>query len=268
MNAPVSAAGRLLKQWRRHRHVSQMDLAMDANVSTRHISFVETGRAQPSREMVLQLSEALDLPARDRNDLLQAAGYAPYNKETALDGPALTDALNAVDHILRAHEPHGALVVDRHWNLLRANDAMHRLMAFFLDTLPDDQPINVFRLTFDANGLRPFIKNFDIVSGHLLNRLERDVRMQPFDETLAALLQDLRKMAPMARHHEPDSLTQAAPFLTTDLEKDGIKLSLLTTITTFGTAQDLTLQELKIETFHPADPESEKQLRRLVGGTI
>jgi len=264
MNVTVSPAGRLLKQWRNHRHVSQMDLALNANVSTRHISFVETGRARPSREMVWQLSEALDMPARDRNDLLQAAGYAPYHQETALDGPGLADALNAIDHILRAHEPHGALVVDRHWNLLRANSAMQRLMGFFLGAPPTTAPINVFRLTFDPDGLRPFIRNFDEVATHLLQRLEQDVRMQPFDETLAALHQDLRKSLPATRRHDGDMMLQAPPFLTTDMVKDGIEIRLLTTITTFGTAQDLTLQELRIETLHPADPASEEQMRRLV----
>ncbi len=266
MTVTVSPAGRLLKQWRQHRHVSQMDLGLNANVSTRHISFVETGRAQPSREMVLQLSEALDLPARDRNDLLQAAGYAPYHTETALDGPALADALFAIDHILRAHEPHGALVVDRHWNMMRANGAMQRLMAFFLEAPPATLPVNVFRLTFDPDGLRPFIRNFDEVAVHLLHRLERDVRMQPFDETLAALHRDLTKLLPPAGRRETDSALQAPPFLTTDLAKDGVEIRLLTTITSFGTAQDLTLQELRIETFHPADPESERQMRRLVEG--
>ena len=172
--ANASPVGNLLKQWRQARRVSQLDLALDANVSARHISFVETGRARPSREMVLQLAEALDLALRDQNDLLSAAGFAPRHLERALDQPELTQAARALDHILAAHEPHCAMVVDGQWNMVKANTAMQRLLDLILSPAAGSPagPPNVYRMLFQDQGLRQHIMNFDFVAHHLISRLE------------------------------------------------------------------------------------------------
>ena len=267
--ASASPLGNLLKQWRQARRVSQLDLALDANVSARHIRFLETGRSRPSPEMVLQLAQALDVPLRDQNDLLRAAGFAPRHLERGLDQPELSSAARALDHILSAHEPHGAMVVDGHWNMVKANNAMQRLMGLILtpSAAPPIGPPNVYRLLFQDQGLRRHIKNFDHIAHHLISRLAREVRGRPFDEDLAALLGEVRDLAGAigAMPHDLDAAPE--PFVTMDMEVGGARIRLFSTITTFGTAQDITLQELKIETFHPADEQSEAVLLGLLADT-
>jgi len=244
--------GPLLRHWRAARRVSQLDLALDADVSSRHLSFVETGRAQPSREMVLRLAEALEVPLRERNALLLAAGYAPLYRETGLGAPEMVDARHAVEFILDKQEPYPAIVVDRHWNLLLANPATHRFLALFLPG-PPAGPVNVMRLIFDPQGVRPFVENWEEVARHLVERVHREAAGPP-DETTRALLQELLGYPGVPSDWRTPQLDRVpAPLLSIVYRKGDLRLSVFSTITTFGTPQDVTLQELRIECFFPAD---------------
>ncbi len=251
-SAPTGHVGPLLRQWRAARHVSQLDLALDADVSSRHLSFVETGRAQPSREMVLRLAEALEVPLRERNALLLAAGYAPLYRETGLGAPEMGDARHAVEFILAQQEPYPAIVVDRHWNLLLANQATHRFFAMFLDAPPAGTP-NAMRLIFHPQGLRPFVENWDEVARHLVERVHREAAGPP-DAATRALLEELLGYPGVPSGWRTPQLDRApAPLLGIVYRKGDVRLSVFSTITTFGTPQDVTLQELRIECFFPAD---------------
>ena len=251
-SAPAGHVGPLLRHWRAARRVSQLDLALDADVSSRHLSFVETGRAQPSREMVLRLAEALEVPLRERNALLLAAGYAPLYRETDLGAPEMVDARLAVEFILAKQEPYPAIVVDRHWNLLLANPATHRFLALFLPG-PPAGPLNVMRLIFDPQGVRPFVENWEEVARHLVERLHREAAGPP-DETTRALLEELLAYPGVPSDWRTPQLDRVpAPLLSIVYRKGDLRLSVFSTITTFGTPQDVTLQELRIECFFPAD---------------
>jgi transcriptional regulator with XRE-family HTH domain len=251
--APAGQVGALLRHWRTARRVSQLDLALDADVSSRHLSFVETGRAQPSREMVLRLAEALQVPLRERNALLLAAGYAPVYRETALGAPELREAHQAVQFILAQQEPYPAIVVDRHWNVLLANQATGRFLGLFLPS-PPAGPLNAMRLLFHPEGLRPFVENWEEVAAHLIERVHRDAAAAPGDGVTRSLLDELLAYPGVpARWRTPQTDRVPAPFLTVAYRKDEWRLRFFSTITTFGTPQDVTLQELRIECFFPAD---------------
>jgi transcriptional regulator with XRE-family HTH domain len=251
--APSSALGALLRHWRAVRRVSQLDLALDADVSSRHLSFVETGRAQASREMVLRLAEALRVPLRERNALLLAGGYAPLYRETGLDAPEMAQVRRAVEFILAQQEPYPAIVVDRHWNVLLANEATRRFTALFLET-PPPGGVNALRMAFDPRGLRPFIENWEEVAGHLVERLHREAAGVPPDAAARALLDELLAFPDVpSRWRTPQWDRPPAPVLSLVYRKGDLRLSVFSTMTTFGTPQDVTLQELRIECFFPAD---------------
>lgn len=257
--------GEHLKHWRQHRRLSQLDLAQDADISTRHLSFVETGRSVPSREMVLRLAERLDVPLRERNALLVAAGYAPMYRERSLDDPALSSARKAVDLILKSHEPYPALAVDRHWNLLAANSVVPHLMAGADPSLLAGQ-VNVLRLSLHPRGLAPRIANIAQWRTHIFERLRQQVQATG-DAGLAALLEELRAY-PLPEgvedvHIEGEHLGVAMPFRFRSLS--GAVLNFISTTTVFGTPVDITLQELALETFFPADAMTADALRMLVG---
>src|SRR6266849_9162793 len=188
-----SAFGRLLRQWRARRRMSQLDLAVEAGISSRHLSFVETGRAQPSREMVLLLTRALDVPLRDRNDLLTVAGYAPIYRETDLAAPALTQVRRALELILRQQEPYPALLLDRHWNVLQVNAGSARVQEAFLDPAAASAvgPPNAMRLMFDPRAFRPHIVNWEPTAASLIQWLHRDVATGFADAETRALLEEL-----------------------------------------------------------------------------
>jgi transcriptional regulator with XRE-family HTH domain len=244
--------------------VSQLDLALDADVSSRHLSFVETGRSQPSREMVLRLAEALEVPLRERNALLLAAGYAPVYRETDLGAPEMVDARLAVEFILAKQEPYPAIVVDRHWNLLLANAATHRFLALFLPG-PPAGPVNVMRLMFDPRGVRPFVENWEEVARHLVERLHREAA-GPADEATRTLLEELLGYPGVPSDWRTPQLDRVpAPLLSIVYRKGDLRLGVFSTITTFGTPQDVTLQELRIECFFPAD-EATRLLMSAGGG--
>jgi transcriptional regulator with XRE-family HTH domain len=263
----VPPVGHLLRQWRRRRGFSQLDLACEADISTRHVSFLETGRSLPSRSMVIHLAERLGIPLRERNALLVAAGYAPVYSEYRLDDPALLAARKAVDLVLTGHEPYPALAVDRHWTLVAANRAVAPLLAGAAEDLLRP-PVNVLRLSLHPMGLAPRIDNFNQWRGHVLNRLARQVDISA-DPVLASLHAELKALpAPEA----PDPGASAASMVEDHghadvvvplrLRTDVGLLSFFSTTTVFGTAVDVTLSELAIEAFFPADAATAEALRQ------
>lgn len=238
--------------------MSQLDLASEAGISTRHLSFVETGRAAPSREMVLQLAEHLELPLREQNALLVAAGFAPRFRERALDDPELAAARAAVDMVLKGHEPNPALAIDRRWTLIAANEAALKLMGAIAPPLLVP-PVNVLRASLHPEGLAPRIVNLGEWRAHIFARLERQIEASA-DAALVELLEELRGYPSGGAHAAP--LREAAPVITPlKLRTEQGVLSLFAVTTLFGMPQDVTLDELAIESFFPADAESAGMLR-------
>jgi transcriptional regulator with XRE-family HTH domain len=269
MNAVLSdlhrPIGDLLREWRRHRRLSQLDLASHAEVSTRHLSFVESGRAQPSRDMILRLADYLDVPLRERNTLLVSAGFAPVFKERPLADPAFDAARRAIDLLLQGLEPYPALAVDRHWQLVASNQATLRLMAGVAPELLQP-PINVLRLSLHPAGLAPRIRNLPQWRAHLLDRLRRQIDAS-HDPQLMALLLELQALPCPGEHAEAAGHDPSGIAIPMQLELDGAVLSMISTTTVFGTPVDITLAELALEAFVPADAATAEQLRRLAGGT-
>jgi transcriptional regulator with XRE-family HTH domain len=263
-----SPLGPLLRQWRERRKMSQLGLAGEAGVSARHLSFVETGRAQPSRDLVLHLARVLEVPVRARNELLTAAGFAPIYRETALDAPELAQVRRAVDFILRQQEPYPALVLDRHWNILTANAAMNRVIALFMsaeEAAAAGAP-NVMRLTYHPRGLRSWIVNWDETASAYIQWLHRDL-LRTGDEKTRALLDELLAYPGIPREWLAIDLdASTAPFLAMAFRKGDARFSFFTTIASLGTPYDVTLHELRIESFFPADEATDAALRRLAAG--
>jgi transcriptional regulator with XRE-family HTH domain len=251
--------GALLRRWRERRRLSQMALALDADVSTRHLSFVETGRALPSREMLLHLAEHLDVPFRERNGLLLAAGYAPAYRETALDAPEMAAVRAAVRQILTGHEPYPAVVVDREWNIVDANNS---LAPFLHGVAPEllTPPANVLRVSLHPNGMAPRIVNFGEWRAHLLDRLHRQIAHVP-DPALSALYDELR--AYPCEQPGPDTELPGTGDIVVPLRirHAGRELAFFSTVATFGTPLDITAAELVIESFFPADADTAAFLR-------
>ncbi|WP_020648116.1 helix-turn-helix domain-containing protein [Solimonas variicoloris] len=261
--------GTLLRENRRARRLSQLGLALQAEVSQRHLSFLESGRAQPSRDMVLQLAETLDLPLRERNRLLLAAGYAGIYPQRPLEAPDMQPALQALDALLRHHEPYPAAVVDRAWNVLRTNAVTPRLLdalgvdATMWHTVCGDGPRNLLKLTLHEHGLRPYIANLDEVAPPLLARTAREALEHP---ALAALLDEVLRYPGLPRHWRQIDLRVAPlPVLPTEFRAGTLRLRLFSMLTTFGTPLDVTTDELRVESFFPADADSETLLRTLAG---
>ncbi|WP_254700053.1 helix-turn-helix domain-containing protein [Trinickia violacea] len=263
--APSAASrtvGDMLREWRQRRRMSQLLLASEAEISTRHLSFVESGRALPSREMVMHLAERLEVPLRARNALLVAAGYAPLFRERPLSDPQLSAARQAVDLVLKGHEPYPALAIDRHWTMVAANRAIAPLVAR-ADPKLLAGPVNVLRLSLHPDGLAPHIVNWHAWREHVIGRVQRQAETSG-DATLAALVGELSAYPapPHARKPDPAGAFEAnqiaVPFrLATDL---GV-LSFFSTTTVFGTPVDVTLSELAIEAFFPADDDTARALR-------
>ncbi len=251
--------GELLKDWRRRRRLSQLDLAGQAGVSARHLSFVETGRARPSPELVLLLAEHLDVPLRDRNSLLLAAGYAPTYSETDLGAPALSQIRAALEQVLQGHEPYPAVVCDRRWDLVAMNAGVGVLVAGVDERLLVP-PVNVLRLALSPAGLAPRIVNFDEWSAHLLDRLHRQVVLTGHPD-LAALYDELAGLPNVAVKHGPPAESPPDLAVPLRLRSDLGELSFVSTVTTFGAALDVTLSEVTLEAFLPADAETADALR-------
>jgi transcriptional regulator with XRE-family HTH domain len=257
------AVGALLREWRTRRHLSQLDLALDAGVSTRHLSFVETGRSRPSAGLDMHLAEHLDVPLRERNGLLLAAGYAPAYGQRDLEAPEMGPVREALDRVLAGHEPYPALVVDRHWGMVAANSAIGLLTAGVAAHLLDP-PVNVLRLALHPEGLAPRTANLAEWRAHLLDRLGRQAVVSG-DPALAAL------HAELAGYPGGDTPASPSPDLTAGSiavplrlhDDSGGELAFISTVTTFGTAVDVTVAELSIEAFFPADERTARRLRAL-----
>lgn len=256
MSEHQNSVGSLLRQWRQRRRLSQLDLAVEAEISQRHLSFVESGRSQPSREMVMNLTDRLVVPLRERNVILNAAGYAAHFPQHPLDAPELHVARQAINRILQGHLPHPALAVDRHWKLLSANAAATTLMTGVAPHLVDGD-VNVLRLSLHPEGLAPRILNLEEWRNHVLSRLSHEIERSA-DVRLSTLLDELSTYpSPKSRHHRRLDLTRyqniAVPLR---LKSDAGPLSFLSTTTVFGTAVDVTLSEVAIEAFFPMDAET------------
>ena len=252
--------GELLREWRQRRRVSQLDLALEAEISPKHVSFVESGRAQPSRDMILRLADHLQIPLRDRNTLLNAAGFAAVYAERSLDDPALASARAAVDLVLKGHEPFPAIAVDRHWSLVASNAAV----GFLLEGIDErllTPPVNVLRLSLHPRGLAPRIANFAEWRSHVLDRLRRQVDATN-DPVLVGLLRELREypMQPESERSTGQYRDYAGVVVPFELRTPGGILAFFGTITVFGTPLDITLSELAVEAFYPADAQTASAL--------
>lgn len=257
--------GEFLREWRQRRRLSQLDLALEAEISTRHLSFMETGRSTPSREMVLRLAERLDMPLRDRNALLVAAGYAPLFSERKLDDPALQPARKAMELVLAGHEPYPALAIDRHWNMIAANKALPPLLTG-VDPALLQPPVNVLRLSLHPQGVAPRIANYWEWRAHLFDRLRHQIEISA-DPVLVDLMNELAAYpAPpgLAPHAPGNSQEYAGVVVPFQLVTPTGMLSFISTTTVFGTPLDVTLSELALETFFPADTQTAQALRRPV----
>lgn len=262
--ATATAVGGLIRQWRERRRLSQLSLALDAEISARHLSFLETGRANPSREMVLLLARVLEVPPRGRNELLLAAGYAPVYHERGLDAPEMAQVRRALEFTLRQQEPYPALVVDGRWNILMSNEGSSRLMGLFLDPAEAAAlgPPNALRLFYHPRGMRPFIVNWQATAGALIQWLHRDM-LRGHPET-ARLLDELLSYPDVPKAWRTLDLdAPAAPFLAVELAKDDLHLTFFSTLTSLGVPYDITLDELRVECFFPGDEGSEALMRRL-----
>ncbi|MBL8378693.1 MAG: helix-turn-helix transcriptional regulator [Burkholderiales bacterium] len=261
--APAArSVGDLLRSWRARRRASQLDLATDAGISPRHMSFVETGRSQPSRELVLRLAERLQMPLRERNALLHAAGFAPLYSERSLSDPALGPAREAIDAVLRGHEPNPALAVDRRWTMLAANRAVAPLLKGIAPDLLAP-PLNVLKLSLHPAGLAPRIVNYADWRSHLMARLKRDIDLTG-DPGIIDLKEELMRypVPEHARLQKAGSLPASLMVVPLMLDFGGAVLSFLSTITVFGTPVDVTLSEIAIESFFPADAATAQALRQ------
>src|SRR5271154_5410793 len=269
-----SGVGPLLRRWREARHLSQLDLALDAEVSARHISFLETGRAEPSREMLLTLSNVLDVPLRERNFLLLAAGYAPIYGETSLDDPRMTQVRAAVEVILKSNEPRSALAHDRHWNVVMANQAFVQFVTLITGKAPDGlvplkistaPRLNLMRLLFHPDGVRRIIVNWEEIAKSLLNEAYRRLAWAR-DETLKELIMEILSYPDIpARWREPELEAPHDLILPMELNLAGKIARMFSTVTTVATPHDVTLQELHVEVFYPADEETESVLQTYAG---
>jgi transcriptional regulator with XRE-family HTH domain len=260
-----SPVGQLLKQWRERRRISQLGLALEAEISTRHLSFLESGRAQPSREMVLLLSRVLEVPLRGRNELLTAAGFAPVYRETGLDAPEMAQVKQALGFMLRQQEPCPAMVLDRHWNILMTNEAMGRVMGLFLDPKAAASlgPANAMRLSYHPHGLRPYIVNWEATAAAFIQWLHRDF-LRTGDAETKQLLDELLAYPDVPRQWQTLDLdASTAPFLAIELRKGDVRFSFFTLLASLGTPYDITLHELRIECFFAADAATDAALRQL-----
>ncbi|MBL8958077.1 MAG: helix-turn-helix transcriptional regulator [Myxococcaceae bacterium] len=257
--------GPLLKRWRQTRRMSQETLALDAEISTRHLSCLETGKAKPSRDMVLLLSSALELDLRERNVMLGSAGFAPMYTSSGLDSLSMAPIRKAVGLLMAQQEPYGALLVDRVWNVLQMNGGALRMMRRFMPVAPEDPKIasNVLRATMHPTGLRPAIVNWVEVAVLLLERMDHECAMYPHDEERLALRDEVRGYPGVAALELPQVPAPAAPVSLVHMKLGEHEARLFTMVTTIGTPLDVTAQELAIESYFPADEATDEWLKQL-----
>jgi transcriptional regulator with XRE-family HTH domain len=255
-----SSFGDLLRHWRRLRGFSQLELALAADVSSRHVSFIENGRARPSAEMIARLAETLRLPLREWNALLLAAGFAPKYQERSLATPALARAREAIDLILKHQEPYPAFVLSHRWDVVMRNRASDRVFGWLLRGRARNR--NIMRQVFDDAGLRPLIVNWDEVAGDMLQHLYGQTSSTPGDPVLMALQSEILA-SPNAPARTSDRSSSPAPLLTAVYAREGRELRFFSTLSTFGTPYDLTLEELRVECTFPADAATDEFCREL-----
>jgi transcriptional regulator with XRE-family HTH domain len=254
---PATELGALLRHWRDLRGKSQFDLSLDAGVSQRHISFIESGRSVPSRPTLLGVAQALDIPLRDRNTLLLAAGYAPIYSDGAWDAPEMRSVAGALKRMLRQHEPFPAVVMDRYWNVLMSNDSAPRFFNCFIDMAARKGPRNLLRLMFDPDGMRSFIADWDNVAKSLLERVARESVGRVVDEKTRELLAALRAYPDVKTEWKAPKTQSALPVIPLGFIKDGRVLNYFSMVATVGTPQTIAAQELRIECMFPADEATE-----------
>ncbi len=255
--------GRLLRHWRSVRRLSQLALATEAGISTRHLSFLETGRARPSREMAELLAGMLDVPLSERNALLVGAGYAPVYGERPLAAPEFEHVRRALEYTLRQQEPYPALVMNGQFDIVMRNEASRRVFELFRGPIPDDTPINGIRTVFHPDGLRPFIANWDEMAECMLQSLQREIAATG-SEAVVALREELLSYPGVpSRLHALSSLAAEPPIINMQLRKGNLALSFFSAVTFIRRARDITLQDLKIECFFPADHATEQFTRNL-----
>ena len=261
MTATISDFGALLRHWREARRFSQLDLALQADVSSKHVSFLETGRNRPSREMILRLTQAMDVPLRDTNALLNAAGFAAAYRQSGIDEPFVERAEEALRRILEQQEPYPAIVLDADWNILRQNQAAARFGRFLLAHAPTEGS-NALELLFSAQGLQTMIVNWEELSSLLLMRLWHETLSPECSDFRRALFRRLEKMpSTPERWRDLAAGRPSGPTVDMIVERDGDRLAFFTTVTTFGTPQDVTLQELRIESYFPSDQQTRERCR-------
>jgi transcriptional regulator with XRE-family HTH domain len=256
--------GVLLREWRAARGMSQLDLAMHAGFSARHVSFIETGRTQPSRQALLVLAETLEVPLRERNRLLEAGGYAHVYRQTPLAAEEMAHVRSVLQFILDRHKPYAAVVLDRYANCLMGNGASEQLVAALVDASLLTEHMNHLRLLFHPLGVRRWIVNWEEVARHMLGRAERELGHAANDDTAASLLSELRGyVGASAPLRSSPTVSAGDLLLPIHIRKGDLELRIFSTIMTLGTPQDVTLQELRVETFFPADDASERAWQRV-----
>lgn len=256
---PANPVGDLLRGWRTRRALSQAELAFEAGISIKHLSYVETGKAAASRDILLQLASALDLSLRDRNALLEAGGFARQYGERDLSTPELAEARRAIDLLLLRHEPFPAIVTDRRWNVMQANRAASRLMTMLLGPLRMQRPLNHMRMFLAPDELKPFVENWPIVAAALLTRARHEAMAAPLDEALQSTWRELMRLPQLPAPATEDNAAPG-PLCEVRLRKGDIGIGLIGAVLTLGTPQDVTLQELRVEMFMPVDAASEAAL--------
>jgi transcriptional regulator with XRE-family HTH domain len=270
---PANQLGDLLRHWRNVRGRNQLDLSIDTGLSQRHISFIESGRSTPSRHALLEIAQVLDVPLRERNALLLSAGYAPVYSEEAWNSTQMQSITRALERMLQRHEPFPALVMDRYWNVLIANDSAPRFFNCFIDMAKRKGPRNMLHLMFDPEGMRPFVENWDELAGGLLHRVSTEATGRVIDEKSKELLAALLAYpgaSPNSRRPGDEGRgsprpAPALPMIPMSFRKSGKVLNYFSLVTTVGTPQTVAAQELRIESMFPADEETEREHMRLLG---
>ena len=264
--APAGELGELLRYWRGVRGVSQLDLSFEAGISQRQISFIESGRSVPGRDTLLALAQTLDVPLRERNALLLAAGYAPVYSDAPWNAQEMHGVIRALERVVRQHEPFPAIVMDRHWNVLMTNDAAPRLFGCFVDMASREGPRNMLHLMFDPQGMRPFVADWDNVSRSLLQRVYRESVGHVIDDGTRRLLDELLAYPDVPldwkAHHAP-SATPTMPVIPLGFVSDGVVLRYFSMVTSVGTPQTVAAQELRLECMFPADDATEARHQQL-----
>jgi transcriptional regulator with XRE-family HTH domain len=249
--------GDLLREWRSVRRLSQLDLALAADVSSRHLSYVETGRAQPSRDLVARLAQTLELPLREQNELLVAAGYAPEYSESPLTAPEMSTVRKAIELILNKQDPYPAIVMNRHWDLLMANESTTRIFRWLLGGLPAQS--NIMKTFFDPAGVRPYVVNWEECAGDLIRHLHNDLAAAPSDASTGQLMRDVLAYPDVPQRWAKRQLPAPVPSLSTITYRKGdVDLTFFWTMATFGTPHDVSLDELRIECSFPADEATDR----------